>query len=254
MRAAKGMGAQFLPTDTGDPERLYDSREDPDDGNCPSRRRLHRLRRHLGQRRPQARSRPTRSTSPRSTATGSGVLTAWAGRPRPEADRLDGELREGRHRPEHGGRARPATYDAHDRRTTAASAIQNLGSGHGAHHRRPHSGYYVTDDSVGLRFTPLTAPDAPAASSTRATAPGSRGRSGPADRAHRRRDDGDARPDSVYVVGNTTGDPARRRAPTSRCGAGRPRRPSASNLNVSPGRDPGGVDLRTAGLRRRTRR
>ena len=225
VRAAHGMGAQFLSTGSGDPERIYDSRLDESASFQP----------FLGGE--YVEFQDTWASESAATAvqayamtitavgaTSEGVLTAWAG----------------------GGAAKPTASTVNYQKgviapnmavvpaghygpTDTGFRVLNTGSGT-VHVVVDVTGYYVTDDSPGMRFRPLSAPKR-ILDTRKAT--GLSGAFGA--RAQRDAPTGSvASADSVYVVGNTTGI-----LPTVRTyltvWSGENARPTSSNLNVNPG-------------------
>ena len=98
VRAAYGMGAQFLPaTDSGDPLRIYNSLKDPDNGNLPFLNGdWHRLHGHLGHRGRCVGHPGLCGHDHRLPGTASGYFTAWSGGRRPTAgQRLERQLPQG---------------------------------------------------------------------------------------------------------------------------------------------------------------
>jgi hypothetical protein len=229
VRAAKGMGAQFQPTTaTGDPKRIYDSR-DPFYGpvlpfwggdyiefndTWDS----------------QASASAVKAYAVNITAvnaTASGVLTAWAGglAPKPTASTVNYVK----------GTVAPnmsVVPAGHYSATETGFRILDTGQG-SVHIIVDVTGYYVADDSAGMRFKPLTTAASPRRILDTRTGVGLSGsfgskqtRTAPATSV--------ASSDSIYVVGNTTGD-----KPTARTfltiWSGDNLRPNTSNLNVNAG-------------------
>jgi hypothetical protein len=239
VRAANGMGAQFQPTtETGDPTRIYDSRDDPVNSNLP----------FLGGDwiefddnwgDSEASATGVKAYAVNITAvnaTGSGYLTAWAGggSPRPVASTVN--YVKGTIAPNM--TVVPARYfpvqdpDTGDVTHHTGFRIQDIGSGE-VHIIVDVTGYYVADESAGMRFKPLTTVESPKRILDTRTGTGLSGpfgsgqtRTAPATNV--------ASADSIYLVGNTTGDkPTVRTYLTVWSGASA--RPKSSNLNVNAG-------------------
>jgi hypothetical protein len=220
--AGTGMGAQFYPaTDTGDATRLYDSRQDPE-GAYSGGDSIEFLDEWVD----EATAASIRAYTVNITAVGAtrpGVLTAWAGgdAPKPAASTLNYE---------------PGVIAPNMAVVPAGQygggitgfRIQNASSG-SVHFVVDVTGYYLRDDSAGLRYTPL------APKRILDTRKGV-GLSGAFTAGQARTVDASSvsSPDSFYVVGNTTGViPSKQTYLTVWAGDGP--RPAASNLNVAPG-------------------
>jgi hypothetical protein len=227
VRTGNGMGAQFLSTASGDPERIYDSRKDPDNGNLP----------FVGGDFIQFTD--TWDTAASATAvkayamnitavdaTTSGVLTAWAGGTVPKPNTSTVNYVKGTIAPN-----MSVVPAGHLTATTTGFRVQNTGSG-SVHMVVDIIGYYLADDSAGLRFKPL-ASGAPVRILDTRTNVGLSGSFGP-NQTRTAPATSVANVDSIYVVGNTTGD-----KPTSRTyltvWSGDNVRPLASTLNVNAG-------------------
>lgn len=228
VRAAKGMGAQFLSTGSGDPVRIYDSRNDPASSNLP----------FFGGDYIEFKdtwASPEAATSVKAyamtitavDATSSGVLTAWAGGTagKPAASTVN--YTKGTIAPN-----MAVVPAGHYSDTDTGFRILNTGSG-SVHIVVDVTGYYVADDSAGMRFKPWTTAPAPRRILDTRFANGLSGafgsgssRTAPATSV--------ASSDSIYVVGNTTGvQPTVRTYLTVWNGVNA--RPSSSNLNVNAG-------------------
>jgi hypothetical protein len=230
VRAAKGMGAQFLATDSGDPERIYDSRQDlpfysgdyiefKDTWTTPEA---------------AAAVKAYAMNITAVGATSSGVLTSWAGGAvtKPKASTVNYQK----------GVVAPnmAVVPAGHNSTTATDdygpndtgfRIENTGGGQ-VDIVVDITGYYVADDRSGMRFKPL-AGSAPKRILDTRNGTGLTGAFG-AKQARNAPATSVATSDSIYVVGNTTGV-----KPTVgtylTIWSGETSRPTSSNLNVNAG-------------------
>lgn len=221
VRASKGMGAQFLSTSTGDPQRIYDSRKDivfyggeyiEFTDTWASAAAATAVKAYA-------------MTITAVDATSSGVFTAWAGgsAAQPVASTVNYEK----------GVIAPnmsVVPAGHYSATETGFRILNTGSGT-VNMVVDITGYYVADDSAGMRFKPLAG--APRRILDTRTGLGLSGAFG-SRQTRTVTATSVASSDSVYVVGNTTGD-----KPTVRTyltvWSGENPRPTASNLNVNPG-------------------
>lgn len=234
VRTDNGMGAQFLSTADGDPVRIYDSRTDVANGSLPfgSLEFLDVVDTWTT----PAEASAVKAYAVTVTATGAtkaGNLTAYAGGalPKPSASTVNYQV--GVTAPNmavipagHFDPANPSFYQPDE----SGFRITNVGGT--THLFVDVTGYYVADDSMGLRFKPLTSVDAPVRIlDTRSGV----GLSGAFTASQTRTADASsvATPDSVYAVGNTTGI-----APTAETfltvWSGENPRPVVSNLNVNP--------------------
>ncbi|HET9022514.1 MAG TPA: hypothetical protein VFN34_11555 [Ornithinibacter sp.] len=217
-----GMGAQFYPaTDSGDATRLYDSRQDPD-GAYAGGDYIEFSDEWVD----EATAASIRAYTLNITAVGAtkpGVLTAWAGggAPKPATSTLNYEP----------GVIAPnmAVVPAGQYGGAVTGfRIQNASSGT-VNFVVDIAGYYVRDDSAGLRYTPL------APHRILDTRKGI-GLSGAFTSGQVRTLDASSvsSTSSSYVVANTTGVvPSKQTYLTVWSGDGP--RPTASNLNVAPG-------------------
>jgi len=229
VRAAKGMGAQFLSTDTGDPQRIYDSRKDPVNSNLPFRGGDYIQFNDSWETAAAATAvKAYAMTVTAVGATSAGVLTTWAGgaAPKPVASTVNYAK----------GTVAPnmAVVPAgHYAATETGFRILNTGSG-SVHIVVDITGYYVADASAGMRFRPLTTAQSPKRILDTRTGVGLSGSFGPG-QTRTAPATSVSSADSIYVVGNTTGD-----KPTQRTyltiWSGERARPVTSNLNVEAGR------------------
>ncbi len=236
VRAGRGMGSQFRSTADGDGVRLYDSRKDPDNGNLPfgSGEYLD-LTDTWATPEEAATVRAYAVTITATAATSSGVFTAWAGGAvsKPLASAVN--YGKGITAPNmvvvpagHFDPAKPQFWGPDQ----TGFRVANVGSGT-VHMLVDLVGYYVADDSAGLRFRPLTSPNAPVRILDTRKAIGLSGAFGG---NQRRTVDATnvTSSDTAYLVGNTTGI-----TPTVSTYltvfSGENPLPTVSNLNVSPG-------------------
>lgn len=238
VRAAKGMGSQFLSTASGDPERIFDSRNDPVNSNLPF---------YNGNFidfddtwDSEASATAVKAYAVNITAvnaTAPGYLTAWAGLgPKPVASTVN--YVKGTIAPNM--TVVPALYfpvedpDTHVITHHTGFRIHNSTTLAGEVHIVVDvTGYYVSDDSAGMRFKPLATANSPQRILDTRTGTGLSGpfgskqtRTAPATSV--------ASSDSIYLVGNLTGD-----RPTARTyltvWSGETARPNTSNLNLNSG-------------------
>ena len=221
VRAAKGMGAQFIPTETGEPDRIYDSR-DPGEGVFVSGDTLDLVDEWAG----SEEAATIRGYAVNITAVGAtrtGVLTAWAGAgsTKPTASTVNYEP---------GVTAPNMAVVPAGRYSETETGFRIQNTAGTVHVVVDLVGYYVADDTVGLRFTPA----APKRVLDTRNGTGLSGAFG-AGVTRRLNVDAVTSLDSYVVVGNTTGvQPTLSTFLTVWSGASS--RPSASTLNVSPGR------------------
>ncbi|WP_392545064.1 hypothetical protein [Oryzobacter telluris] len=225
VRGAKGIGAQFQSTVSGDPERLYDSRDDEAgayvDGDVFV---------WHDEWDTSADADAVEAYALNITAVGAtkaGVLSAWSGETEdpPNASSVN-------YLP--GVAAPNMTVVPSGRQSTLETgfAIANATTGTGSVHIIVDQvGYYIKSNDGGFRFRPLSTPTR--ILDTR-TGKGLSGQFGPAS-ARTLNATSVTTPDSYYVVGNTTGV-----LPTLNTyltiWSGENARPTASNLNVTPKR------------------
>lgn len=229
VRAANGMGSQFLPTSNGDPVRYYDSRTDP----AGAFRSLDVLNIADTWATPAeaAAVKAYAATITAVGATGPGVFTAWSGGPVvPTASVVNYE--KGVTAPNmvivpagHGDADHPnLTADQ------SGFSVKNISGT--VHMLVDVTGYYVSDDSAGMRFKPLAGGAPVRILDTR----NGTGLSGAFTAGQTRTADATSvtSVDSVYVVGNTTGV-----LPTATTfltvWSGENPLPGVSNLNVNTG-------------------
>ncbi len=207
VRAAKGMGAQFRSTANGDASRLYDSRKDPDNGNLPFvGGDVLDLTDTWASPAEAATIKAYAVSITATAATGSGVFTAWAGGgvAKPLASAVN--YQKGITAPNmvvvpagHFNPAKPQFWGPDQ----TGFRVANVGSG-SVHMLVDLVGYYVTDDSAGMRFRPLTSANSPVRILDTRKAIGLSG----AFKAGQTRTvnaTGVTSSDSAYLVGNTTG-------------------------------------------------
>ncbi len=235
VRAAKGMGSQFRSTQEGDPVRLYDSRQDADNSDLPfAGGEVLDLTDTWSSVAEAAAVKAYAVTITATAATSSGVFTAWAGGgvPKPLASAVN--YSKGITAPNmvvvpagHFDPAKPEYWQADQ----TGFRVANVGSGT-VHMIVDLVGYYVADDSAGMRFRPLTTANAPVRILDTRKAIGLSGAFGG---FQTRSVDATSvtSADSAYLVGNTTGI-----IPTVSTyltvWSGENPRPTVSNLNVSP--------------------
>jgi hypothetical protein len=201
VRPTYDMGAQFLPaTVSGDPTRIFNSLQDPANDNLPFQKGDWIEFSDTWDTAAVAsavRAYAVTLTAYRGTA--SGYFTAWSG----GTDPLPANVSNVNYVK---GIAAPnmalipaGHYDA----VTTGFRVQNFGAG-AVHMIVDLIGYYVADDSAGMRFKPLTAFPAPKRILDTRFNVGLNGKFGP---ATARTTDATtvATSDSIYVVGNTTG-------------------------------------------------
>jgi hypothetical protein len=199
VRAALGMGSQFLAVGSGDPVRIYDSRNDPVNSNAPlSNGQYQELTDVWGTPAAASSVKAYALTITAASPTSTGAFTGWAGC----------------------GAAVPATSNVnyvkgvtspnmaivpagHFDDVTTCFAIKNSGSGT-VHLIIDLVGYYVADDSAGMRFKPLTGPSPSRILDTRNGTGATAGKIA-AKTSRRANATTTASSDSIYVVGNTTG-------------------------------------------------
>ncbi len=235
VRAAKGMGSQFRSTSDGDATRLYDSRKDPDNGNLPfAGGEVLDLTDTWPSPAEAATVKAYAVSITATEATRSGVLTAWAGGavPKPVASAVNYE--KGITAPNmvvvpagHFDPAKPQLYAPDE----TGFRVANVGSGT-VHMLVDLVGYYVADDSAGMRFTPLASANAPVRILDTRKAIGLSGAFG-AGRTRTVDSTKVASSDSVYLIGNTTGITPTVSTYLTVFSGDNPR-PGVSNLNVSP--------------------
>ncbi len=207
VRAARGMGSQFRSTANGDASRLYDSRKDPDNGNLPFvGGDVLDLTDTWASPAEAATIKAYAVSITATAATGAGVFTAWAGGgiTKPVASAVN--YTKGVTAPNmvvvpagHFDPAKPQFW-APDQ---TGFRVANVGSG-SVHMLVDLVGYYVTDDSAGMRFKPLTSANSPVRILDTRKAIGLSG----AFKAGQTRTvnaTGVTSSDSAYLVGNTTG-------------------------------------------------
>lgn len=220
VRAGSGMGAQFTPTYSGDPERIFDSRSEG--GVFYSGDSIE----FTSEWPDEASASALRAYAVNITAVGAtsrGVLTAWAGGalPKPNASVVNYE-------PNITAPNMAVVPAGHYSSVETGFAIQNTGGT--TNFIVDLVGMYVADNSFGLRFTPL----APKRILDTRNGTGLSGAFG-AGQTRTLNVDSVTTLDSFYVVGNSTGI-----LPTASTfltvWSGDSARPTASNLNVSPGR------------------
>ncbi len=235
VRASKGMGSQFRTTTDGDGVRLYDSRKDPDNGNLPfaGGEVLDLTDTWLSP--AEASSIKAYAVNITATAaTSSGVFTAWAGGavPKPLASAVN--YSKGFTAPNmvvvpagHFDPAKPQFWQPDQ----TGFRVANVGSGT-VHMLVDLVGYYVADDSAGMRFKPLTSANAPVRILDTRKAVGLSGAFGA---SQKRTVDATSvtSSDSAYLVGNTTGVIPTVSTYLTVWGGENPL-PTVSNLNVSP--------------------
>ena len=236
VQAAKGMGNQFFPTETGDPVRIYDSRKDATTDYVP----------FLGGDylnvadtwATQAGAQAVKSYVVNVTAvdaTKDGVLTLWngvGGKPTVSTvNYVPGTIAPNM-------AVVPAQYYTTDEdedgilEQNSGFRLQNTGSG-SVHVVVDLVGYYLADQPAGFRFVPRSTPkrlvdtrEKVGAKTVLSGAFGTTARTVNATSV--------ATPDSYFVVANATGiTPTKRTYLTVWSGEGA--RPSASNINVNPG-------------------
>ena len=235
VRAAKGMGSQFRSTAGGDPVRLYDSRKDPDNNNLPfASGDFLDLTDTWASPAEAAAVKAYAVTITATAASGSGVFTAWQGGAiaKPLASAVN--YQKGITAPNmvvvpaaHVDAANPQLLTPEQ----TGFRVINVGGGT-VHMLVDLLGYYVADDSVGLRFTPLSSANAPVRILDTRKAIGLSGAFGP---GQTRTVDATTVTSvgSAYLVGNTTGiTPTVTTFLTLWSGANP--LPAVSNLNVSP--------------------
>ena len=227
VRAAKGMGTQFETTESGDPERMYDSRQDElgaffggdsiqftDTWDSPETADV-------------VQSYVVNVTAV--GATSQGVLTLWGSGPKPNVSTVN--YQKGVIAPNMA--IVPAGPGAEGEADQTGFLLQNTGSGQ-VHVVVDLVGYYLSDQLGGLRFVPRDTPKRLV--DTRQPKSSTNVLSGAFGGAQTR--EVDANPvttgDSFFVVANTTGI-----LPTKQTyltvWSGDSAKPSASNLNVNPG-------------------
>lgn len=228
VRAAKGMGAQFLSTASGDPQRIYDSRDPLYGPVLPFQGGDYIEFTDTWD--SEASASAVKAYAVNITAvnaTASGVLTAWAGglAPKPTASTVNYVK---------GTVAPNMTVVPAGHYSTRDTGFRILDTGQGSVHIIVDvTGYYVADDSAGMRFKPLTTAASPQRILDTRTGVGLSGsfgskqtRTAPATSV--------ASSDSIYVVGNTTGDRPTLRTFLTIWSGDNPR-PNTSNLNVNAG-------------------
>ena len=227
VRAAKGMGTQFETTESGDPERMYDSRQDDlgaflggdsiqftDTWESPEIADV-------------VQSYVVNVTAV--GATSQGVLTLWGSGAKPNVSTVN--YAKGVIAPNMA--IVPAGPGAEGETDQTGFILQNTGSG-SVHVVVDLVGYYLSDQPTGLRFVPRATPKRLV--DTRQPTSSTNVLSGAFGGAQTRTVD--ANPvttiDSFFVVANTTGIlPTRQTYLT--VWSGDTEKPSASNLNVNPG-------------------
>lgn len=235
VRASRGMGSQFRSTVDGDATRLYDSRKDPDNANLPfASGEVLDLTDTWPSPAEAAAVKAYAVSITATAATGSGVFTAWAGGgvAKPLASAVN--YQKGITAPNmvvvpagHFDPAKPQFW-APDQ---TGFRVANVGSGT-VHMLVDLVGYYVADDSAGLRFRPLASANAPVRILDTRTALGLSGAFG-AGKTRTVDATSVTSGDSAYLVGNTTGiTPTVSTFLTVWSGADL--LPGVSNLNVSP--------------------
>ena len=230
VRAAKNMGSQFLAAGTGDPVRIYDSRSE-----LPFLNGEYIDFQDIWDTEAQARSVKAYAVSITAVnPTSSGVLTAWSGTgAKPTASTVN--YLKGVIAPNMAvvtSRYYTTVNDVtHETEQSSGFRIQNTGSGQ-VDLVVDLTGYYVTDDLAGMRFVPLTGSPSPRRILDTRTGVGLSGpfgskqtRTAPATSV--------ATSDSIYVVGNLTGDQPTLRTYLTVWAEGT--KPLASNLNVNAG-------------------
>ena len=227
VRAAKGMGTQFETTESGDPERMYDSRQDE-------------LGAFFGGDRIQftdtwdtaAIAGVVQSYVVNVTAVGAtsqGVLTLWGSGAKPNVSTVN--YQKGVIAPNMA--IVPAGPGAEGEADQTGFILQNTGSGT-VHVVVDLVGYYLSDQLTGLRFVPRDTPKRLV--DTRQPVSSTNVLSGAFGGAQTRKVDANpvTTADSFFVVANTTGI-----LPTKQTyltiWSGDTAKPSASNLNVNPG-------------------
>jgi hypothetical protein len=201
VRASYALGTQFLPTESGGPERYYNSLQDPLNGNLPFLNGDYQEFTDTWAAESDASSIQAYAvTITAFRATASGHFTSGSGDVDPLPDNVSNVnyLR---------GIAAPNMAiipAAHPTALDTKFRIQNFGGGE-VHMIVDLLGYYVSDASFGLRFKPLTGVAAPKRIlDTRDGTGGLSGKFGPA-KARTATATSVASVDSIYVVGNTTG-------------------------------------------------
>ncbi len=236
VRAARGMGSQFRSTANGDATRLYDSRKDPANSNLPfASNELLDLTDTWASPAEAAAVKAYAVSITATAATGSGVFTAWAGGgvPKPTASVVN--YQKGITAPNmvvvpagHFDPAKPQFW-APDQ---TGFRVVNVGSGT-VHMFVDLVGYYVADDSAGMRFKPLASANAPVRILDTRKAIGLSGAFG-AGRTRTVNATAVTSSDSAYLVGNTTG-VTPTLATYLTVFSGESPLPGVSNLNVSAG-------------------
>jgi len=234
VRATKGMGAQFLATATGDPVRIYDSRKDDANGRLPlANGEYLEVRDTWASQQAAANVKAYALTVTAVGATGPGVLTAWAGgavrKPLASAVNYDKGVVAPNMVVVPAGHVDPAHPEFFLPEETGFR-IQNSGSS--VHLVVDVAGYYVQDDSAGMRFRPLPNASAPVRIlDTRKAL----GLSGPFGSSQTRTVNATSvsTPDSAYVIGNTTGVTPTVATYLTVWSGDNPL-PGTSNLNVNP--------------------
>ena len=229
VRTAKNMGSQFLAGGTGEPQRLYDSRSELPflNGDWIDFQDVWDT---------EAQARAVKAYAVSITAvnpTAPGVLTAWSGSgSKPTASTVN--YLKGVIAPNMA--VVPSRYQSVDPVThlpeqSSGFRITNKGSGQ-VDLVVDLTGYYVTDDLAGMRFVPLTGTQSPrrildTGANVGLTGPfgAKQTRTAPATSV--------AGADSIYVVGNLTGDKPTARTYLTVWAEGT--KPLASNLNVDAG-------------------
>ncbi len=222
VRTAKGMGAQFQATLSGDPERLYDSREDEAGAYVSGD-----VFEWTDEWDTSADAASIQAYALNITAVGAtreGVLTAWSGESQNPPNTSSVNYQPGVVAPN-------MTVVPAGRLSSLETgfAIANTSSG-SVHLVVDQVGFYVKSNDGGFRFRPLGQPTRILDTRT------GTGLSGPFGKGTRRLNATSvSTQDSYYVVGNTTGV-----APTLNTyltiWSGESARPTASNLNLSPKR------------------
>ena len=221
VQGTRGMGAQFQPTESGDPDRLYDSRDDPAGAYVGGEEYV-----LTDEWSSQAEADGVVAYAVNITAVGAtkpGVLTAYSGSGAlPTSSSVNYEP---------GVIAPNMTVVPAGRQSTLKTgfAIRNTSSGL-VHMVVDRVGFYLRDGNDGFRFRPLATPTRILDTRT------GNGLSGPFGKGTRSVvATSVATPESGYVVGNTTGvQPTRQTYLT--VWSGLTTKPAASNLNVAPGR------------------
>ena len=227
VRTGNGMGAQFLSTATGDPERIYDSRNDPDNDSLPFLSGDYIEFTDTWDSAASATAVKAYAMNITAVdATTSGVLTTWGGGAVDKPNASTVNYVKGTIAPN-----MSVVPAGHYTATDTGFRIQNTGSG-SVHIVIDIVGYYLADDSAGMRFKPL-ASGAPVRILDTGANIGLSGSFAP-NQARTAPATSVANPDSIYVVGNTTGD-----KPTAATyltvWSGDNVRPLASTLNVNAG-------------------